>query len=373
VVHREHPDRTQEVFSLNLTEILNGTKPDFVLENNDALVVASIYDLKDQGTMTISGMVNNPGTFPFAENTTIEDFIIIAGGLRDGASTSRVDVTRRKKDAIGKVATSDIGEMYSFSLRDGLVADDKRDFVLEPYDEVIVHQSPSYNVQRHFSVTGEVNFPGQYTMTSREERVSDLIEKAGGLTSFAYTKGARLVRIATEEEMVQSSQLSDLLAKQIDSAAVEFLDPESRFYNISLDLETAMANPGGPSDVILREGDHLEIPVQSNIVRVNGGVMYPTAVNWDAKMSVRDYINAAGGYTQYARRFKKYVVSVGGRARKVNLFSKVEPGSEIFVPEREKKNNRTDYSGIIAISSSAASLGTLAVAIVTLVNNLKKQ
>ncbi len=378
VVHREHPDRTQEVFSLNLTEILNGTKPDFVLENNDALVIASIYDLKDQGTMTISGMVNKPGTFPFAENTTIEDFIIMAGGLRDGASTSRVDVTRRKKDASGKVATSDIGEMFSFSLRDGLVADDNRDFVLEPYDEVIVHQSPSYNIQRHFSVTGEVNFPGEYTMTNREERVSDLIAKAGGLTPFAYIKGARLVRAATEEEITQARELGQLLVKQIDSTAAVNMDKSTlktgtRHYSISLDLETAMANPGGATDVILREGDRLEIPVQSNVVRVFGAVMYPTAVSWDSKMTVRDYIDAAGGYSQHARKSKKYLVSVGGRAKKVTMGTKVEPGSEIFVPEKEKKEGRADYSGLIAISSSAASLGTLSVAIVTLVNNLKKQ
>ena len=377
VVHREHADKTQEVFSLNLTDIMAGKKPDFVLQNNDELFIASSFDLKDQGTMTISGMVKKPGTYPFAENTTIEDFIIMAGGLQDGASTSRVDVTRRKKDAAGKVATSDVGEMFTFSLKDGLVADGSRDFVLEPYDEVTVHRSPSYNIQRHFTVSGEVNFPGTYSITNREERVTDLIEKAGGLTEYAYLKGARLVRAATAEEITQARELGQVLIKQLDSAAAinegrNTLRTGTRHYSISLDLESALNNPGGPSDVVLRENDRLEIPVQSNVVRVFGAVMYPTAVTWNAKMTVADYIDAAGGYSQYARRNKKYVVSMGGRAKKVSSWSKLEPGSEIYVPDKEKKEGKTDYTGMIAISSAAASMGTLGVALVSIINTFKK-
>lgn len=377
VVHREHPDKTKEVFSLNLTEIMAGTKPDFVLQNNDELYVASSDDLKDRGTMTITGMVKNPGTFMFAENTTIEDFIIMAGGLKDGASVSRVDVTRRKKDANGLVATNDIGEMYSFSLKDGLVADGDRSFVLEPYDEVMVHQSPSYNEQRHFVVNGEVNFPGEYTLTNREERVTDLIKKAGGLTDFAYIKGARLVREATEEEITQARELGTLLVKQIDSTAAvndgrNTLKTGTRHYSIALDLPAAIANPGSEADVILRENDRLEIPVRSNVVRVFGAVMYPTAVTWNNRMTVADYIDAAGGYTQNARKSKKYVVYMGGRAKKVNSASKVEPGSEIFVPDKEKKEGGKDYSGIIALSSAASSVATVGVTIMTLVNQIKK-
>lgn len=378
VVHREHPDKSMEVFSLNLTDILAGTKPDFVLQNNDELYVASSFDLKDQGNMAISGMVKHPGQYPFAANTTIEDFIIMAGGLQDGASTSRVDVTRRKKDANGMVATSDIGELYSFSLKNGLVADENRDFVLEPYDEVVVHQSPSYNVQRHFSVYGEVNFPGIYTLTNREERISDLIEKAGGLTDFAYIKGARLIREATEEEITQARELGKVLIKQIDSTAAvvegrNTLKTGTRHYSISLDLASALANPGGESDVVLRENDRLEIPVRSNVVRVFGAVMYPTAVTWNNSMTVADYIDAAGGYTQNARRAKKYVVSMGGRAKKVSSGSKVEPGAEIFVPDKEKKEGTRDYSGIIALSSAASSVATVGVTVMTLVNQINKK
>ena len=376
VVHREHEDRSQEVFSLNLTEIMAGTKPDFVLQNNDELFVASSSDLKDRGTMTITGMVNNPGVFMFADNTTIEDFIIMAGGLKDGASTSRVDVTRRKKDANGKVATSDIGEMYSFALKDGLVADDSRDFVLEPYDEVLVRQSPSYNVQRHFSVTGEVNFPGEYTLTSRVERVSDLIQKAGGLTSFAYVQGARIVRRATEEEIRQAKEAKEIMQAVVDTTRVHIDEDEEEtalsYYNVSLDLEAALNSPGGASDVVLREGDIVEIPVRSNVVRIHGAVMFPTAVNYDPMMTGKDYIQAAGGFSQDARRNKAYVVSMGGRAKRLKAGTRVEPGSEIYVPEKSDKGKKVDFSGLIAVSSAAASLGTLSMTVITLVNNLKK-
>ena len=377
VVHREHEDRTQEVFSLNLTEIMAGTKPDFVLQNNDELFVASSSELKDRGTMTITGMVNNPGTFMFAENTTIEDFIIMAGGLKDGASTSRVDVTRRKKDANGMVATSDIGEMYSFSLKDGLVVDDNRDFVLEPYDEVLVRQSPSYNVQRHFSVVGEVNFPGDYTLTSREERVSDLVQKAGGLTSFAYVQGARIIRRATEEEIRLAKETREVMKSVVDTTKANVLsDKEDEstlaYYNVALDLEEALNSPGGASDVVLREGDVIEIPVRSNVVRIHGAVMYPTAVSYSPTMTGRDYIEAAGGYSQDARRNKAYVVSMGGRAKRLKAGSKVEPGSEIYVPEKSDKGKKFDSSNLIAISSAAASVGTLSVTVVSLINSLKK-
>ena len=377
VVHREHEDRTQEVFSLNLTEIMAGTKPDFVLKNNDELFIASSNELKDKGTMTIAGMVNNPGTFMFAENTTIEDFIIMAGGLKDGASTSRVDVTRRKKDANGLVATNDIGEMYSFSLKDGLVVDDNRDFVLEPYDEVLVRQSPSYNVQRHFYVSGEVNFPGDYTLTSREERVSDLVQKAGGLTPFAYVEGARIIRRATEEEIRQAKEAKEVMRSMVDTTKTSILtDAEDEstlaYYNVALDLEDALNSPGGASDVVLREGDVVEIPVRSNVVRIHGAVMYPTAVSYNPMMTGRDYIEAAGGYSQDARRNKAYVVSMGGRAKRLRAGTKVEPGSEIYVPEKSDNGKKFNASNLIALSSAAASMGTLSVTVVSLINSLKK-
>ena len=372
VVNREHPDKTKEIFSLNLTEILAGKAPDFVLQNNDELFVASGFELKDQGTMTISGMVNKPGTFPFAENTTIEDFIILAGGLQDGASISRVDVTRRKKDANGLVATSDIGELYSFPIKNGLVDDGDRSFILEPYDEVVVHRSPSYNIQRHFSISGEVNFPGTYSFTSREERVTDLIKKAGGLTQFAYIKGARLVRQATAEELRQANEMVEIIEQKTDTIDVQARRATRGTFTVAVDLEKALANPGGEEDVVLREGDRLEIPVLSNVIRIHGAVNYPTAVSYDRTMKGGDYIKAAGGYDEHARRSKAYVVSINGRAKKLRSWTKIDPGSEIFVPLKKEKKTQMNPATISAIAAAASSMGTLSMTVLYITNYLKK-
>lgn len=371
VVHREHEDKSMEVFSLNLTEILSGSRPDFMLENNDEIYVSSSFDLRDQPVMTISGMVKNPGEYPFAQNTTVEDFIIMAGGLLDGASMSRVDITRRKKDANGMVASSDIGVLYSISLEDGLAKNGRESLVLEPYDEVVVHRSPSYNIQRHFTVSGEVNFPGVYSLTSREEHVSDLLAKAGGVTPFAYVPGARLIRRMTAEErrvgkdMVQIMEARD----STDTGAEQALTDT---YQVSIDLEKALANPGSEADVVLRENDELIIPGRSNVVRVHGAVMYPTSVNYDPSSRAKDYIEAAGGFAENARSSKAYVVSMGGRARKYRAGTKVEPGSEIYVPEKEKKDHRIEPALIVALGTAASSVSTLAVVVYNIVRTSSK-
>ncbi len=371
VVHREYDDKTKEVFSLNLTEILAGTRPDFELQNNDELFISSAIDLKEEGTMTVGGMVNRPGTFPFAQNTTIEDIIIMAGGLRDGASTARVDVTRRKKDTNGTVATDEIGELFSFNLENGLVDTGNRSFTLEPYDEVLIHRSPSFNVQRHFSVEGEVNFPATYSLTSREERISDLIRKAGGLTRFAYAEGARLQRTTTREERRQANDMIEIIESQVDSAGNRAGQALSTTYSVAVDLEKALAEPGGPADVVLRDGDHLIIPGRSNVVRIHGSVQYPTAVNYDPAMKGYDYIKAAGGFSADARRNKAYVVNVGGRAKKLRAGSKIEPGAEIYVPEKPKNNNKVEPSLIVAIGSAASSLSTMALVIYNVIRQSK--
>ena len=372
VVNREYDDKTKEVFSLNLTEILAGTKPDFVLKNNDELFITSVPDLKEAQSMSISGMVNNPGSFPFADNTTIEDLIIMAGGLRDGASFARVDVTRRKKDINGTVATSEIGELYSFSIKEGLVAGDDKGFVLEPYDEVVVHQSPSYNIQKHFSVTGEVNFPGQYVLTSRDERVSDLIKKAGGLTAFAYAKGARLIRQATDIEVRQANEMVDIIEQKMDTVELSARKATAGVFTIAIDLDKALSNPGGDEDVVLREGDVLEIPVISNVVRINGAVNYPTAVNYDASLKGGAYIKLAGGYDSGALRSKAYIVNMNGKAKKLRSWTKVDPGAEIYVPYKKKDKKDFNYASIASIASAAASLSTSIMTVIYLVNYMNR-
>ncbi len=365
VINREHPDMSREVISVNLTQIMAGVHEDVPLQNNDELYVSDNLDQINNSTVRISGMVNFPGDYPFSDNTTIEDLIIIAGGLKTGASTSRVDVTRRKMDPDGMEATSEIGQMFSFPLKDGLVADDDRSFTLEPFDEVFVRQSPSYNVQRHFKVNGEVNFPGVYSLTSREERVSELISKAGGLTDFAYAPGARLVRIPTAEERRMVNDMTEIIHSAVDSTQTivgNGGDGSATTYSVSIDLEKALADPGGDSDVVLREGDVLEVPVRSNVVRIEGAVNFRTAVNYDSSFRARDYIAAAGGYSRNANRSNAYVVTMGGRAKRLRPGTKIYPGSIIYVPEKDLNNKKdVNYTAIMSVASSAASIGVMIV------------
>jgi protein involved in polysaccharide export with SLBB domain len=200
VLHRQHEDLTREIIPVDIRGVLDGSQPDIALMRNDVLYIPSIHDLEDLGSLTIHGEVARPGTYAFAENTTLEDLIIQAGGLLESASTVRVDISRRVKDSKSTKATSVIGETYSFSLKDGFVIDGTPGFVLQPYDQIMVRRSPGYQAQINVTVGGEVEFGGTYSLTQRVERLSDLVKKAGGLTDFAYAKGARLTRVINAEE-----------------------------------------------------------------------------------------------------------------------------------------------------------------------------
>jgi len=356
IIQRELPDKTFEVIPLNLGNIMAGISPDIELENNDVLQISDKNTLLDRGTMTISGYVTRPGTYPFAENTTIEDLILIAGGFRNGASTARVDISRRMNDPESLEAGSEISQLFSFAVKDGFVEDGKGGFVLEPYDEVTVHRSPSYAPQRHVSISGEVNFPGTFTMTGREDRLSDLIKKAGGLTSFAYPKGARLVRAMSDTEKRQSAEVVRTLYSNDDSSSVHDISSYSA-YNVAVDLEAAIAKPGSDADIVLRENDQLIIPVYSNVVRVSGAVMNPTTLTYKSGMKASYYIKNCGGYAKRAMKSKAYVIRMNGVAQKVGFNTKIMPGDELIVPKKEKR--RPNWGNVVSIGTSIASLGTM--------------
>lgn len=371
VVNREHEDRTMEVLSINLGRVLDGSDPDFVLQNNDDLIIASQYDLEDQGTVSISGMVTRPGTFPFAANTTIEDLIVMAGGLRSGASTERVDVTRRVRDPQSLTATKEVAEFFSFPIKDGLIADGKGEFVLQPYDEVVVHRSPSYNEQIHVSVSGEVNFPGTYSMTIRDERLSDLVARAGGLTDFAYAKGARLIRRTSGTELQQAAEAREALLHNGDSTYIQLATNQ---YVVAIDLVGALAHPGGEADIILRENDQLQIPVESNTVLTHGAVMLPSALTYTPGKPASYYISKSGGFAKRARRSHAYVISMNGDKQPMRSWTRIQPGDEIVVPlKEEKKDNSADTRASIAtFATAASSISTMGLAIISIINQVKK-
>lgn len=365
VLHRERTDRSLEILSVDIDGIMKGTSQDIILRNNDALFIPSIYDMKNQGTLTISGEVVSPGTYPFASNTSLEDLVLMAGGVKDGASLVRVDISRRIMDNNGTTAQNEISRMYSFSLKEGFVVDGTPGFILEPYDEVIVRRSPSYAMQKYVSVSGEINFSGSFPITSRDQRISELIKQAGGVTEFAYTKGARLTRRMNATERKQMQDFIDRASMSSDSAGIT-MDDLGNVYYVAINLDKAITNPGSEYDIVLREGDHLEIPVYSNTVRVSGAVQMPNAITYSNGKSAKYYIDEAGGYSDKARKRHVYVVHMNGHVSRAN-HGKVEPGSEIIVPTKTKEP--MNLQGYLSIGTTAASMATM---VATIANILKK-
>ena len=368
VLHRERPDLTLELIQVDLGNILNGTAADITLQKNDVLYIPSIHDLKDIGTITVMGEVANPGVFPYADNATLEDMIILAGGLLESASTVRVDISRRIVDAKTTEAKEVIGEQFTFALKDGLVIDGDKGFVLKPYDQIYVRKSPTYHSQSSVTVNGEVLFTGTYNLTKKAERLSDIITRAGGITQFAYPRGARLTRTMNDEELRRAKDVIALAKRnQTDSLDMNSLNLYKKF-TIGIDLEKAIANPGSDADVVLREGDVLEVPELNNTVRISGMVMYPNTVSFAEGKTLKYYIEQAGGFTQQAKKKKTYVIYMNGQIKRGKLGSTtvIEPGCEIIVPVKEK--NKAALQNILSIATTSASLATM---IASIANILK--
>ena len=358
ILTRERENLTLEIIPLDIAGILAGSAPDVELVKNDVVYIPSIHDLKDVGSITVDGEVAKPGTYVYADNTTLEDAIMLAGGLLESASTAKIDISRRINDPKSETPTGVIGEVFTFSFKDGYVLDGEPGFLLKPYDQIMVRRSPDYAEQRLVKVTGEVAFPGSYTMVKKEERLSDLVAKSGGLTKWAYVRGARLQRAIIGEELTRMQSTVDLMSSARDSINVEQLDLGNRYF-VGIDLEKALANPGSDADLVLREGDILGIPEYINTVKISGTVMYPNTVTYDSKMKVRDYVQMAGGYGYRPKRSKAYIIYLNGtieRARQ-NSSKVVEPGCEIVVPQkREKEDN---LSNILSIATTSSSIATM--------------
>ena len=375
VLHREHPDKSLEVISINLGRVMSGQDPDITLQKNDELYVTSESDLQERGDMKIFGMVANPGTFPFAKNTTVEDLIIMAGGLREGASLARVDVARRKRDANGLVQGDEVAEIFNLRLKDGFVDDGGKPFYLQPYDEVTIHQSPSYNAQTHVTLTGEANFPGSFTMTHRNERLSDLVKKAGGTTNYAYLQGARLFRNMTEDER---RQILDVLNMHVgrENVAIDTVNVYQMMenYTVGIRLDQALANPGSDADIILMEGDVLDIPTLRGTVRVMGAVMMPSVVSYNSRLSGKDYIKMAGGYAGNAKRGKTYVVHMNGNSEPLTGGTRIFAGDEIVIPEKRTIEGATDrtFQYVTATVSALTAMTSAGAYIYLIIQNNNK-
>ena len=369
VLQREREDLTSEVISVNIRGIMAGTSPDIPLQKNDILYIPSIHDLEDRGDVAIFGEVAKPDSYPFSDNMTLEDLIIRAGGLREAASTVRVDVSRRIKDAKSTDYTDSIGQTFTFSLKDGFVIDGQQGFVLQPYDQVFVRRSPGYQAQQNVQVTGEVLFGGTYAMTNREERLSDIIRKAGGATPNAYLRGAKLTRVANEAEKKRMRDVINLMNRQFGEAMMDSLSIRVEdTFTVGIELDKAVANPGSEYDLVLREGDVINVPKLNNTVKINGAVMMPNTVGYLKGKDVDYYLDQAGGYALNAKKSKKFVIYMNGQVARIKGSdkTKIEPGCEIIVPTRS--NKKTSVGEILGYTSSFASLATM---FATLTNLLK--
>lgn len=389
VMHRMKADRTLEVVSVDVEGILLGKVADIPLQNEDVLFVPTRTDVQEEQILTIYGEVQYPGKYKYADNETLEDFILQAGGLKQTASTVRVDVSRRFVNPQATVSDSIIAQSFTFSLKDGFVIDGQPGFILAPFDQVFVRKSPGTTKQQNVSIEGEVLFEGNYSLTGRNTRLTDIFKAAGGATDLAYIQGARLERKPNKVEKMrmeavykmqmeqENKSFLDLAAKSSNAAGIlqasqqtqdsllkKFEIPES--YPVGIELDKALAAPGSDADLILREGDRIIIPQYNGTVKINGAVMYPNTVSYREGKNVAYYIDQAGGFSSDAKKSRTYILYMNGTLAKVGHNAKVRPGCEIIVPS--KSHAKMSLAELMTIGSSTSSMAAV---LATLANILK--
>ncbi|MCH5238730.1 MAG: SLBB domain-containing protein [Muribaculaceae bacterium] len=369
LLYREGPELQLQVLAIDLSDILTGRAPDIELKKNDILVVSSIEEIIDRGVLTIEGQVAFPGEYPYAENTILEDLILEAGGLLEGASTARVDIARRIVDPAATEQTEQLAKIYSVSIDQSLKVGSGVNFMLQPYDVVHVRQSPGYEPQASVSVNGEVLFAGDYVLEKRNERVSDLIRRAGGVLDAAYVKGAHLERKLSEDEYESRKETLRLAMAQSqqgggDSIALSKIEVADT-YNVGIDLEKALKNPGSHYDLVLVEGDKLYIPQLQSTVKISGDVMFPNSVVYEPGKKLSYYIEQAGGYGERAKKGKAFIVYLNGTVAKAKRSSIIEPGCQIIVPSKAA-NSGVNWTQVMALASSFTSVATLAATILNI-------
>ena len=365
IIHRLKPDRTREVISVDVAGIMSEAIPDVPLKNEDVLFIPTNTENIKERTLTITGAVMSPGTYEYADNTTIEDLIIMAGGLRDQASLARVDVSRRILDPMATEKTNQIAESFSFDIKDGLVINHDRQFFLQPYDVVHVRRSPAFSTARTITVTGEVNYEGDFTLESKSLRLSDAIKMAGGATDAAYLRGARLMRRMNDEERVRMratrEAIRELLVDRYDSVSWKRMDLDNS-YPVGIELDEAINNPGSDKDVLLREGDRIYVPEYNGSVKVSGDVMFPNTIFYEKGQNAKFYVKQAGGFGHRAKKSKMFIVYQNGTVGIAKKGAMPEPGCEIVVPSK-KRREPFDFRTLTGITTPLTTIAMLIVAL----------
>lgn len=365
IIHRLKPDRTMEVISVDVAGIMSEAIPDIPLKNEDVLFIPTNSEMVKERTLTITGAVMSPGTYEYADNTTIEDLIVQAGGLRDQASLARVDVSRRILDPMATEKSNQIAESFSFDIKDGLVINHDRQFFLQPYDVVHVRRSPAFHTARTITITGEVNYEGDFTLENKTMRLSDAIKMAGGATDAAYLRGARLIRRMNDEERVRMratrEAVRELLVDRNDSLAWNRMDLDNS-YPVGIELDEAINNPGSDKDVLLREGDRIYVPEYNGSVKVSGDVMFPNTVFYEKGRKAMFYVKQAGGFGHRAKKSKMFIVYQNGTVGIAKKGAMPEPGCEIVVPSKRHREP-FDFRTLTGITTPLTTIAMLIVAL----------
>jgi protein involved in polysaccharide export with SLBB domain len=366
VMRRMKPNRTQEVLSIDIEGILKGSTPDVALQNEDVLFIPTLAEHQNLRTLTIDGQVIFPGTYEYAENMTIEDLILQAGGLTDAASTAKIDVSRRLRDPSATEAGMEIAKTFSFSLKDNYVIDGDRSFTLEPYDIVQVRMSPAFQTPIRVTVGGEVAFQGTYTMEQKNQRLSDVVKAAGGVVAGGYVRGARLERRLTDAERARLREVIRIARQSADgkdSIALNKLEMSETF-PVGIHLDEALAHPGSTQDIELMDGDRLIIPRFNHTVRISGDVNAPNTVAYDEGKKYKYYVKQAGGFGDRAKKRHTYIVYQNGTMAMAKE-GKIEPGCEVVVPSKTPRNPNA-ITNWLGIGTSLTSLATMIVALTKL-------
>ncbi len=367
LMYREKPDRSLEILSINLGDIMDGTAADIELRKNDIINIININAITERGGFTIQGLVTSPGTYPYAEGTTLKDLILQAGGLREGASTARVEISRRIIDQNATDATNQLAETFTVNIENGLDVSKAAEFILKPYDLVQVRKSPTYNPQQTVTLSGEVLYPGNYVIETRTERVSDVIRRAGGVLESAYVKGAYLKRLRTADQREIRNETMRLASSHNQSEDSIIIDASatSNQYYVGIDLKKAIESPGSTEDFVLQAGDQIFIPEEQSTVSITGDVLFPNTVVYVPGKKLKYYIEQAGGYGDRAKKNKTYIVYMNGSIAKASGNVSIEPGCQIIVPTKPE-NQGFDWTRVLSIATTLGSIASMTAAVVAI-------
>ena len=368
ILYREKPDWSLEVKSVDLAKLMSGEIADITLRPNDQFVVAAESGMRENYTVSILGSVSRPDTYPYAENMTVEDLLVAAGGLLESASTANVAITRRIKDPKSLNVNDQLFETFIINVNDSLSVDDGKEFVLEPFDQVYVRRSPVYITQSSVTVTGEVAFGGNYPLSHRNMRISEVIAAAGNVTPGAFVEGAYLLRRMTDEERIQSQALHDMITAQANSGSRDSLNMAGAkirsVYPVGINLEAALNNPGSDADIVLRDGDVVSVPLYNGTVRVMGAVLYPNSVTFTEGKKLKYYVDAAGGFDTRARKNKAFVIYMNGMVAS-GKSAEIRPGCIVIVPSKNQ-TNPISWAEAVGLLSPTASTAAVIISVLNL-------